>query len=82
LATVLALSFTVLEPEPGAARVMGVKPAENPLGKPATENATGVANPPLTVTTRLTVLLDPIVTDIALGDATAWKAGVAVASLQ
>ena len=82
LATLLALSFTVLEPDPGAPSVMGVKPAENPLGKPVTENATGAAKPPLTVTERFTVLLDPMVTDILLDEAAAWKAGVAVASFQ
>ena len=82
LATLLTLSLTMLEPEPGAARVIGVKPAENPLGRPVTENATGAVNPPLTVTERLTVLLDPMVTDIALDDATAWKVGVVVASFQ
>ena len=78
----LALSRSKLVPDPGAASVLGSKVAVIPLGSPLTEKATAELNPPLTATERTTLLLDPVVSEMALEEAATRKAGVAVTSFQ
>ena len=60
-----------LLPDPGAGRVAGVKVAETPPGNPVAEKATAALKPPLTVTVRVTVLLDPGITETELDDGVA-----------
>jgi len=79
---VLALSRRKLVPDPGAARVLGSKVAVIPLGSPLTEKVTVELKPPLTATVRITLLVDPVVSETALEEAVTRKAGVAVASFQ
>jgi hypothetical protein len=81
-ALVLALSRNKLVPDPGAARVLGSKVAVIPLGNPLTEKVTAELNPPLTATVKITLLVDPVVSETALEEAVTRKAGVAEASFQ
>jgi hypothetical protein len=59
----LALSRRLLFPEPGAASELGVNAVVTPAGNPVTENATGASNPPLTATSKVTLLFEPAVTE-------------------
>lgn len=71
LALLDALSLRTLVPEPGAAKVACVNDAEIPLGRPVVVKATGALKPPLTATESVVLLLDPAMTERALGDAEA-----------
>ena len=62
------MSLRTLLPDPGAARLVGVKAAVTPLGNPVTEKATAALNPPLTVTFSVTLLFDPAVTETELAE--------------
>jgi hypothetical protein len=52
-----ALKVRTVEPDPGAANVLGLKLAVTPPGKPATDKATGELKPLLTLTLRLALVL-------------------------
>jgi hypothetical protein len=71
LTLVAALILRVLDPDPGADNVAGVKAAETPVGNPVTEKATAALKPPLTVTVRVTLLFDPSLTVRELAEAAA-----------
>ena len=60
------MNFTALLPEPGAAKLVGVKDAVKPTGNPVTPSATVELKPPLTVTLAVTVPVPPDATVTAL----------------
>jgi len=82
LALPAAVIFRMLLPDPGDRRVIGVNPAETPLGNPVIEKATAVLKPPLTATLTLMLLPDPALNDREFTEAVAWKAGDRAASRQ
>ena len=57
----LAINMSWLEPEPGAANLAGVRRAVIPLGRPATDSATGAEKLPETRTVTPTVTPDDAV---------------------
>jgi hypothetical protein len=63
LAAEVAVSLSTLLPEPGAGSVAGVNAAVTPAGNPLNEHATGALKPPLTATSRVSLLFDPAVTE-------------------
>jgi hypothetical protein len=64
----LAVSFRTLLPDPGEARLVGVKAAITPLGNPVTEKATAALNPPLTITLSVTLSFDPGASETELAE--------------
>ncbi len=67
----VAVSLSVLLPEPGAGRAVGVKAPATPAGNPVTEKATAALKPPLTVTLRFRLLFEPGTTETELAEAAA-----------
>jgi hypothetical protein len=73
----------VLLPDPGAARLAGVKEAVKPDGSALVENATAELKPPETATVSVTELLEPGATDTEPALSLNCKDGVGtLASLQ
>src|SRR5713101_3771651 len=64
-----AESVSLLVPEPGAAKLVGVRLAVIPVGNPVTVSATAALNEFAGTVVRLTVALLPAARDIELGDA-------------
>jgi hypothetical protein len=54
-----AVMVTVLDPDPGAGKVTGVKDAVTPAGRPVIDNATAELNPPVTAVVAVTVPCPP-----------------------
>src|SRR5215472_1632554 len=74
-----AVSFSVTEPEPGAASAAGEKLALSPVGNELAASARLALKPPLTATLSVTVALEPCAneTDVALSVSCSPGAGVA-----
>jgi len=62
---VVSVSVSVLEPLPGAAMLVGEKPAVTPFGRPLTDSATAESNP-LTAAEVIVILADVPTATVAL----------------
>jgi hypothetical protein len=77
-----AVSFSVLEPEPGAGRTAGVKADVTPVGSPVTDRVTAVLKPADTDEARFTEAVPPVAREIDPEGALTWKLGTVTASVQ
>ena len=66
-----AASFSVLVPDPGLGRVVGVYVAVTPLGNPVIASATAALNPLLTVSVNVSLALEPGITGKELDESAA-----------
>jgi len=75
-ALLVAVKVNVELPEPGAAMLVGLKPAVTPEGRPLADRAMALLNPPETAAVMLVVAVDPSCTVTELGLAVSVKFGV------